>query len=55
MMQMNLFAGKNQTHTLWKQTCGYQRGKVGGYRLGVHNWHMHTIVYGTDDQWGPVA
>ena len=24
----------------------------GRYGLGVWNWHMHTVVYGMDGQWG---
>ena len=27
---MNLFTKQKQTHRLQKQTCGYQRGNVGG-------------------------
>ena len=26
-IQMNLFTKQNQTHRLWKQPSGYQRGK----------------------------
>ena len=29
MIQMNLFIRQKQTHRSWKQTNGYQRGKVG--------------------------
>ena len=36
MIQMNLFTKQKQTHRHRKQTCGYQRGKVGGRdRLGI--------------------
>ena len=30
MIQMDLFTKQKQTHSLQKQTYGYQRGKVGG-------------------------
>ena len=55
-IQMNLFAEQKQTHTFWKQTYGYQRGK-GGWRdgLGVWDWHKHTAVCGMIGQWGPVV
>ena len=29
MIQMNLFIKQKQTHRSWKQTYGYQGGKVG--------------------------
>ena len=32
---MNLFTKEKQTHRLRKQTYGYQKGKVGGGKLGV--------------------
>ena len=33
---MNLFTKLKQTHRLWKQTYGYQRGKVGwGVRADI--------------------
>ena len=36
MIQMNLFTKQKQTHRLWEQNYGYQRGKVGGGdKLGV--------------------
>ena len=32
---MNLYTKQKQTHKLRKQTCGYQKGKVGGWdKLG---------------------
>ena len=54
MIQKNLFIKQKQTHRLWKQTYGYQRGKVEGRDgLRVWDWHMHTIVYGMNGQQGP--
>ena len=51
---MNLFTKQKETHWLWKQICGYQKEKTGGRdRLGVWDWHNHTIIYGMDGQWGP--
>ena len=43
MTQMDLFTKQKQTHTVWKQTYGYQRGKSGG-RETLEAWdeHMHT-------------
>ena len=29
--------------------CGERDG------LGVWDWHMHTVVYGMTDQWGPAV
>ena len=34
---MNLFTKQKQTHSLWKQTDGYQRGKVGRDKLGARD------------------
>ena len=40
----------------WKQTCGYQRVKVGGRdKLGVWKWHIHTTIYKIDNQKGPTV
>ena len=36
-------------------TYGYPRGGVEGYELGGWDWHRHTLVYGTIDQWGPAV
>ena len=42
---------QKQTHRLQKQTYGCQRGEAGKRgRLGVWNWHMHTIVYEMNSQ-----
>ena len=35
----------------WK--TNQRRQVVGRDELGVWDWHMHTIVYGIDGQWGP--
>ena len=41
IIQVNLLIKQKQTHSLWKQIYGYQRGKVGGgggrNKLGVWN------------------
>ena len=34
LIQMNLFTKQKQTHRLWKQNYGYQRGKVWGWGEG---------------------
>ena len=52
---MNLSTKQKQTHRLRKQTYGYQRGKVGGSKLGVWDWHVHTAVFKTDNQQGPTV
>ena len=39
--------------TLRKQTYGYQKGKVGGGKLGVWYWQIHTTMYKIDNQQGP--
>ena len=50
LIQMNLFTKPEQTHRLRKQTYGYQRGKVGGReKLGVWDWHIHTIIFKIDN------
>ena len=43
---MYVFAEEKQTHRLWEQTYGYQRGQV-EWRdgLGVWDWRTHTAVY----------
>ena len=28
--------------------CGYQRGKEGGVKLGVWDWHIHIILFKID-------
>ena len=39
---MNLFAEQKQTHRLWKQTFGYQRGEVvGRNRLSLRLAYAH--------------
>ena len=38
---MNLFAEQKQTHKLWKQTYGYQRGQVGGWTGDLELAHAH--------------
>ena len=45
MIEMNLFTKQKQTHSLWQQTYGYQRGKVGGeinQELGIS---LHTLLF----------
>ena len=43
MIQMNLFTNQKQTYRLWKQTYGYQRGKVEG-RDKLEVW-SYILVY----------
>ena len=53
---MNFFAEQKQTHRLWKQTYGYQRGQMAGRDgLGVWDWHIYTVVNGTIGQQGPAG
>ena len=41
---MNLFIKQKQTHSYRTQTYGYQRGMVGGDKLGV--WiNRYTLLY----------
>ena len=56
-MQTNLAAKQKQTHGLWKQIYGYQRGQAGEGRdgLGVLDWHMHTEAYGMIGPLGPAV
>ena len=50
MIQMNLFTKQKQTYRLWKQTYGYQRGKVGGRdKLGGWDLHINTTIYKIDN------
>ena len=44
MIQMNLPAEQKQTHRLWKQTYGYQRGQVVD-RDGLGGWDWHRELY----------
>ena len=54
MILMNLFTKEKWTHRLWKQTCGYKRGKGQGRdKLGVWDWHTHTTIYKLDNQQRP--
>ena len=56
MAQMNLFMKHTFRHR--KQTYGYQRGKLGGWRrdrLGVWDWQMQTAIYKMDKQQGPTV
>ena len=57
MIHTNLFTKQKQSHRLWKQTYGYQRGRVGrgmdGLKVWV--WRIHFIAYGMDGQWGPAV
>ena len=47
---MNLFTKQKQTQRLRKQTYGYQRRNVGGVdKLGVWDWHIHTMIYKIDN------
>ena len=52
MLQMNLFIKQKQTHSLQKQTYGYQRGQVEVEIGMVGGWdqHMYTIVHGMAGQ-----
>ena len=53
---MNLFTKQKQTHRLYKQMYGYQRGNVGGRdKLGVWDYHIHTTIYKIDNQQGPTV
>ena len=55
ILQMNLSAAQKQTHKLWKQIYGYQKGQVVGGGLGVWDWHMHSEVSGMIGQQGPTV
>lgn len=44
-----------QTHRLWKQAYGDQRGQVGEGWAGVWDSHMHTEVHEVTGQWGPAV
>ena len=53
-LQINIFEEQKQTQTLknlWLPKGTGGRGKDG---LGAWDWHMHTEVYGTMGQQGPV-
>ena len=53
---MNLFTKQKQTHRIWKQTYGYQRGQVVvGEWIGVLGRPVHTIVYEMDSQQEPAV
>ena len=52
---MNVFTKQKQTHRHRKQTYSYQRGKVGGYKLGVWDKHIHTTVYKIDNKQRPTV
>ena len=51
MIQMNLFTKQKRTHRHRKQTCDYQRGRVGGGKTwGLGNgkdtlWYMEWMVH----------
>ena len=47
MIKRNLFTIQKQTHRFWKQTYGYQRGKVagGGGAAGLGVWEFGTGIY----------
>ena len=45
MIQINLFTKQKQTYRLRKQTCGYQRGKVGGERNWEFGIDIYTLLY----------
>ena len=56
MIQMKLSTKQEQTHRLWKQTYGYQRGKVAGRdNLGVWDYHISSTIYIIDNQQGPTV
>ena len=51
--QIDLFTKERQTHRLWKQTSGYQTGKLGGrVKLGVWDWHVPATIFKIDNQQG---
>ena len=52
---MNLFTKQKQTHRHRKQTYGYQRGKVGGNKLGVWDQQIQTTIYKIEKQQGPTV
>ena len=55
-MQMNLFTKQKQIHRLRKQALVNKKGRVEGRDgLGALGWHMHTFVYGMDDQRAPAV
>ena len=45
MTQMNLFTKQKQTQRLWKQTYGYQRGKVGGGINKDFGINIYILLY----------
>ena len=52
-IQMDLFTKEKQTHRLWKQTSGYQRGILGGrVKLGVWDGHVPATIFKIDNQQG---
>ena len=52
MIQMDLFTKQKKTQKLWKQTYGYQTGRVWWGEDRVRDWQMHTFTYGMDDHQG---
>ena len=55
MIQMNLFTKQKQMHRLWKQTYGYQSGKVGDGMDSKFGVGICTLIHGMDGQWGPAV
>ena len=45
MIEMNLFTEQKQTHRLWKQTSGYQRGNGAGGINSEFGINIYTLLY----------
>ena len=52
---MNLFTKWKQTQRLNKQTCDYQRGKVGEEIRRLALTYTHTTIHKRDKQQGPTV
>ena len=44
----------SQTKSRWSQILQHKLGR-GGDKLGDWDYHIHTIIYKTDNQQGPIV